>query len=96
MDLEAGITPHMDMDWKVVTLTFLPHQLRNLQALLGDMPSSNMVGVADIDQYEPFMEAVLKYARFRDVRNVGMALALLAEIALRESEKADTEVAADG
>ena len=96
VDLETGITPHMDMNWKVVTLTFLPHQLAHLQALLDDIPASDLVGVADIVQYEPFMEAVLKYARFRDVRNVGTALALLAELALREAGKLDAEEAPDG
>ena len=91
VDLETGITPHLEMDWKVVTLTFLPHQLADFQMLIDSMPPSNIVGVATKDSFQPFMDALLRYARFKEVRNMGTALALLARIANEEVDKGEAE-----
>ena len=88
VDLAVGITPALDMDWKVVTLTFLPHQIENFNALIDMVPSSDMVGLAPLSDYQRFIDALIKWARYKDVRNLGTALALLTDIALAELAKA--------
>ena len=89
VDLDPGLTPQLDMDMRVVTLTFLPHQLAALMQLIALIPPSELVGVASVDQYEPFMAAVVKYGRLKNIRNVGTALSQLVELALHEIQQAD-------
>lgn len=63
-ELEKLLSPKVEFDWKNVTFTFLPHQLRDLDQLvkvLGSL-SPDMLGVADIDQHEEFIETITKYA----------------------------------
>ena len=92
VDLAVGITPMLDMDWKIVTLTFLPHQIENFNAVIDMMPSSDMVGLAPLSDYQPFIDALIKWGRYKNVRNLGTALALLADIALVElAEAAEAE-----
>ena len=88
VDLAVGITPALDMDWKVITLTFLPHQLENFNALIDLMPSSDLVGLAPLSDYQRFIDALIKWARYKDVRNLGTVLALLSDIALVELAEA--------
>lgn len=62
-ELEKLLSPKVEFDWKNVTFTFLPHQLRDLDQLvkvLGSL-SPDMLGVADIDQHEEFIETITKY-----------------------------------
>ena len=66
-ELEKLLSPKVEFDWKNVTFTFLPHQLRDLDQLvkvLGSL-SPDMLGVADIDQHEEFIETITKYAGWR-------------------------------
>ena len=93
VDLETGITPQLIVDWKVVTLTFLPHQMVEFQALIETLPPSDLVGVADVAIYDDFINAAIKFARLKDVRNIGMALALLARIALEQVADEETRQA---
>jgi hypothetical protein len=86
VDLEQLLAPRMDMDWRVVTFTFLPHQFDDLQALLDAIPSSDAVVAGSFDQYADFMKATIQYARIKNVRNAGLAIASLTAIALREIE----------
>jgi len=86
--MDALLTPHLDMDWKVVSFSFLPHQFKNLQALIDTIPPSDMVVVGMEQQFDPFMKAVVKFARLKDVRNAAIAIALIIE---RMIEEADSE-----
>ena len=72
----------------VITLTFLPHQIENFNAVIDMMPSSDMVGLAPLSDYQRFIDALIKWGRYKNVRNVGTALALLADIALVELAEA--------
>ena len=75
-DLEKLRSPKVEFDWKNVTFTFLPHQLRDLDQLvkvLGSL-SPDMLGVADIDQHEEFIETITKYQQFANVKNTGAAI----------------------
>ena len=92
VDLETGITPSLNMDWKVVTLTFLPHQIKDFTAVLDMIPPSDLVGVAPMLDYQRFIDALIGYARYKNVRNLGTALAVLANIALAQIAEAEAEV----
>jgi len=87
VDLEALLAPHLDMDWRVITFTFLPHQFDDVQNLLDAIPASDAVLAGTIDQFDEFMKATLQYARLKNVRNAGLAIASLTAIALREIEE---------
>lgn len=82
-ELEKLLSPKVEFDWKNVTFTFLPHQLRDLDQLvkvLGSL-SPDMLGVADIDQHEEFIETITKYQQFANVKNTGAAIhAMMAAI----------------
>ena len=91
VDLEVGITPQMTMDWKTVVLTFLPHQFKDFKAVLEAIGPADILSIAPVEQFQPFMDAVLAYSRFKDVRNVGTALSLLSRIALEQLEESETQ-----
>jgi hypothetical protein len=82
--LDKLIAPKMNMDWKQVTFMFLPHQLDDLTTLLDSIGTADLVAVASIDQFEEFLKAAVNYGKLKDIRNAGMAVALLTTVALRE------------
>jgi hypothetical protein len=86
VSLDPLLAPHMDLNWKAVSFAFLPHQLDNLNKLVDDIPASDMVAVGDIDQFDNFMKAVIGYARLKNIRNAGIAIAVLTDIALKQLE----------
>jgi hypothetical protein len=76
-------TPHLDFQWKNITFTFLPHQMRNFDQLLDSIKDRrDLLGAAQEEQFEEFIKAVAAYARFKDIRSVGTAIAMLTEAAL--------------
>ena len=46
----------------VITLTFLPHQIENFNAVIDMMPSSDMVGLAPLSDYQRFIDALISGA----------------------------------
>jgi hypothetical protein len=87
VELDTLLHPSLDMDWRMVVFSFLPHQARNLETLIEMMPNSDLTPVASIDQFDAFMQLVVKYSRIKNVRNAGMAIAFLTEVAIKELEK---------
>ena len=77
VDLEQSITPLLDIGWKTVTLTFLPHQFTDFAQLLDTLPPSDMVGVVPKEQYEDFMKAgaQVRPAQGREVSRRGSSAA---------------------
>ena len=92
--IDPLLAPHLDVEWKVVTFTFLPHQIDKLRELIDLIPPSDEVWAVPAGQFKPFMAAVLDYARVRNVRNVGMAIHELAEVAVERLKQA--QEASDG
>lgn len=86
VDLDQLLAPRLEMDWRVVTFTFLPHQYQDMQDLLDAVPASDSVVAGSIDQFDQFMKATLQYARMKNVRNASLAIAHLTALALREIE----------
>ena len=73
---EKYLSPTVDFDWKNLTFTFLPHQIADLQKLIDALESTkpDFLGVADIEQYKPFLETLTKYQQFANVKNTGAAI----------------------
>lgn len=80
--------PQLSFDWRIVNFSFLPKQLDDLETLAKMVDSkAELVGVADVKQYEKFCNALSKYGKTKNVTSMGTVVALLTEIALREVEK---------
>ena len=75
-ELEKLLSPKVEFDWKNVTFTFLPHQLRDMEKLLTVLQSMSpdFLGIADIEQHEEFIETITKYQQFANVKNTGAAI----------------------
>lgn len=75
-ELEKLLSPKVEFDWKNITFTFLPHQMADMEKLISVLESvkPDFLGVADIDQHKPFMEAITKYQQFANVKNTGAAI----------------------
>ena len=87
LPMERGITPSLPVEWRTMTVTFLPHQMENFQELIEAIPPSDMVGAANVVQFSGFMEAALQYGRLRNIRNLGTVIALLTETAVLENAR---------
>ena len=75
-ELEKYLSPTVEFNWKNITFTFLPHQIADLQKLIDALESTkpDVLGVAEIEQYKPFMETLAKYQKFGNVKNTGAAI----------------------
>ena len=91
-DLEKYLSPRIEFDWKNVSIVFLPHQIADLNALVESVKrlSPDYIGVANIEVYKPFIEALAKYQGFADVKNVGAAVHAMTKAALQEMNANDT------
>ena len=61
---------------KNITFSFLPHQVKDMDALVKNLESSapEIIGVAPYEQCKQFIEALARYQKFSDIRNVGAAI----------------------
>ena len=66
----------MHFDFKNITFSFLPHQVKDMDALVKNLESSapEIIGVAPYEQCKQFIEALARYQKFSDIRNVGAAI----------------------
>ena len=73
---EKMLSPAVQFDFKNVTFTFLPHQVRDMEALIKslEVASPEIIGVAPYEQCKTFVETLSKYQKFEDIRNVGAAI----------------------
>ena len=89
--LEPLLVPHLDIDWKIVPFTFLPHQLDNLTAIIDAIPPSDAVMVADMSQFKPFLDAATKFSRLKNIRNASTAIAVISEELARQNGLLEAE-----
>lgn len=70
------LSPAVHFDFKNVTFTFLPHQVKDMDVLIKNLESSSpeIIGVAAYEQCKGFVEALARYQKFSDIRNVGAAI----------------------
>lgn len=92
-ELEKLLSPKVEFDWKNLTFTFLPHQVKDLEKLITVLESisPDLLGVAPIDAHKPFMEAITKYQQFANVKNTGAAIYAM----IRSTEKMFEDVGFD-
>ena len=70
------LSPAVQFDFKNVTFTFLPHQVK----------APDIVGVASYEQCKGFVETLSKYQKFTDIRNVGAAIHSMIENATQKMD----------
>ncbi len=82
-ELDPLITPKLDLQWKTVTLSFLPEQLSDFKELIEALPGrQDLVAVADVGRFDAFIQALNAYSRFQDVRSANAAVAMMIKAAL--------------
>lgn len=70
------MSPAIEFDFKNVVFSFLPHQVKDMDALIKNLETtaSEIIGVASYEQCKAFVETLSKYQKFTDIRNVGAAI----------------------
>lgn len=70
------MSPAVHFDFKNVTFTFLPHQVKDMDTLVKTLESSapDIIGVAAYEQCKSFVETLARYQKFSDIRNIGAAI----------------------
>lgn len=76
--------PKIDFEWKTVQFTFLSHQMEDLKKLCDKCASADWEGVADIAQFDRFVEALNQTKKFGDVKNIGSAIHFMTERTLKD------------
>lgn len=73
---EKMLSPAIQFDFKNVTFSFLPHQVQDMDVLVKNLETTapEIIGVAPYEQCKSFVEALSRYQKFTDIRNVGAAL----------------------
>ena len=80
---ELSITPPAQMvfEFMSIAFVFLPSQVDDLEALVASIEAADLLGVADLDQYESFKVALAELQRVTNVRSIGTAVALMVRAA---------------
>lgn len=70
------LSPAVQFDFKNITFSFLPHQVKDMDALVKNLEHNapEIIGVAPYEQCKSFIESLSKYQKFSDIRNVGAAI----------------------
>ncbi len=84
------LSPSVQFDFKNITFTFLPHQVKDMDVLLKALSSyaPDIIGVASYDECQKFIEALSKYQKFSDIRNVGAAVHSMIETVVEKMDDA--------
>lgn len=91
-ELDTLLAPKLDLQWKIVTLMFLPDQLDTFRELIAAIPGrQDLVAVAEIQLFHRFVKAVEGFSRFHDVRSANMAVALMAKVALDVAQTGEVQ-----
>lgn len=76
--------PQVDFDWKTVQLTFLDHQVCDLNRLCEKAAKADVELAVPMELFEPFVEALQATKKYGDVKNAGAAVWLMTRAALRQ------------
>lgn len=77
--------PHVEFEWRMVTLTFLPKQMTDFTSAVEAIDrASDLVGVADVEQFEAFSKACFAYSKAKNIKSMGAVISTLTDIANRE------------
>ena len=90
--LDPLLAPKLDLQWKIVTLMFLPDQLDTFRELIEAIPGrQDLVAVGEANLFDQFVKAVEGFSRFHDVRSANMAIALMAKVALDVAQTGEVQ-----
>lgn len=80
-EYDKMLSPEIQFDFKNVTFSFLPHQVKDMDVLVKNLETTapDIIGVAAYEQCKGFIEALAKYQKFTDIRNVGAAIHAMIE-----------------
>lgn len=85
-------TPQTAIEWRLCSIAFLPAQMERFEDLVTAIEGRQaLVGAAPLDSYEPFAQALGRFARFANIRSLGTAVAVLTETALKALEETPEE-----
>lgn len=88
-ELDKLLSPMVDFDWKQLQFVFLPHQVKDLDLLVEKTKGNfDYIGAAYIEQYEQLMDTLSKYQNFKNVKNLGAAIAAMIQAAHNEMDAA--------
>ncbi|HUV93917.1 MAG TPA: hypothetical protein VMX14_03695 [Anaerolineae bacterium] len=91
-ELDALLAPKLDLQWKTVTLAFLPDQLETFTDLIESIPGrQDLVAVGETNLFDRFVKAVEGFSRFHDVRSANMAIALMAKVGLDVAQTGEVQ-----
>lgn len=70
------MSPAIQLDFKNVTFSFLPHQVQDMDVLIKNLETTapEIIGVAAYEQCKGFVETLSRYQKFTDIRNIGAAI----------------------
>lgn len=82
-----------NIDFKVVSITFLPYQLDNFNEVIKRLNGNEVIiGVAERSIFDKFKIAVMQVQKTENIKSIGMAIARMSEIVLEQlNKKNDTE-----
>lgn len=90
--VEPVIFPDIAIEFRTLSFAFLPHQMAAFDALMDSLAGrQDVVGVAPMEMFEPFVAAVGRYSRVKRVGRAATVIAELTEIALREALLAEAQ-----
>jgi hypothetical protein len=70
----------VSMDWKIVTFSFLPTQVRDLEQLSALIPESSFLGALPIDQYDDFRRTMQALSKAEEIRSVSALIYRMIEL----------------
>lgn len=80
--------PQLSFDWRTVQIAFLPEQMKDFETLVKTIDSkTEMVGLANADQYKDFSSAMMKFGKTKNIKSVAATIQYLTELALKEVAK---------
>jgi hypothetical protein len=86
------LAPGIELDWRTVTLAFVPEALEDFTALIDAVNGQqDLLGACPREHFDLFAAALGKYSRFHDVRNAGAAVSKMIEAGLREIGEGDED-----
>lgn len=89
-DIDKYLSPVVNFEWKNIMFAFLPHQINDMNKLIDAVKrlSPDKVGVAAIDEYKPFIEALAKFQGYEDVKNIGAAIHAMTKLTMQVMDEA--------
>lgn len=79
------LVPSADFDFRMMTLMFLPSHLPNIMEAVSVIDTkTEVLGLAQKEQFEDFAKSVIDYGKVRNVKNLATTVGVLIDIAQRE------------